>query len=28
LLYESQEALLLDIPHLMQRVISFVLGNG
>jgi pimeloyl-ACP methyl ester carboxylesterase len=28
LLYESQEALLVDIPHLMQRVISFILGNG
>jgi pimeloyl-ACP methyl ester carboxylesterase len=26
--YESQEALLADIPHLVQRVISFVLGNG
>lgn len=26
--YESQEALLTDIPHLVQRVISFVLGNG
>lgn len=28
MLYENQEALLIDVPHLVQRVISFVLGNG
>jgi pimeloyl-ACP methyl ester carboxylesterase len=28
MVYESQEALLTDIPHLVQRVISFVQGNG
>lgn len=28
MLYEGQEALLAGIPHLLQRVTSFILGNG
>ena len=28
MLYEGQDALMSDIPRLVQRVISFVLGNG